>query len=296
MTTNNNPGNSILERVANRQNELSQTANALKAKLDGVRIACFSLSIGGASLAAIAGGLVNDAYRIYLTWPAAAMLAICTFMTARLLGRESAMLHVKARMASEALKREAFLNATSAPPYDDALTRDGLLNDALNTIEKNADGLGLYEKKATGFGSCPSGPLDAAGYISSRLESQIRYYKNSAEKLSKPSHFLHVAEFMLAGTAAVITAIAASVGKGSSFDMASLTAVITTLAGTVLAHLQAARYDELIVSYRATANRLANLKATSMLSATASDIAIAAEAIISSETKSWQALWLNEKT
>jgi len=295
VTTGNNPGSSILERVANRQKELSQTANTLKSKLDCVRIACFSLSIGGASLAAIAGGLVNDAYRTYLTWPAAAMLAICTFMTARLLGRESVMLHVKARMASEALKREAFLYATSAPPYDDALTRDRLLIDALDTIEINADGLGFYEKEATGSSSCPGGALDAAGYISSRLESQIRYYKNSAEKLSKPSRLLHGAEFMLAGTAAVITAIAASVGKGS-FDMASLTAVITTLAGTVLAHLQAVRYDELIVSYRATANRLANLKATSISSATAPDIATAAEEIISSETKSWQALWLKEKT
>jgi SMODS and SLOG-associating 2TM effector domain 1 len=123
----------------------------------------------------------------------------------------------------------------------------------------------------------------------------FRYYKNSAEKLSKPSRFLHSAEFVLAGTAAVITAIAASVGKGI-FDIASLTAVITTLAGTVLSHLQAVRFDELIVSYRATANRLANLKATSKSSATAPDIATAAEDIIASETNSWQALWLKEKT
>ncbi len=287
--------NSLIERIATRQSELSQTANALKAKLDHVRFACFALSIGGASLAAIASGLLNDTYRNYLIWPAAAMLAISAFMTERFLGRGSVTLHVKARMASEALKREAFLYATSAPPYDDAATQDELLRGALDTVEKNTDGLGLFEQTATGPGSCPRGPINVAGYIASRLDGQIRYYQNSADKLSKPSRLLHRAEFVLAGTAAVITAVAASVGKGS-FDMASLTAVITTLVGTVLAHLQAARYDEHIVSYRATSHRLANLKATAAPSATASDIATAAEEIISSETKSWQALWLKENS
>ena len=145
--------NSLLERVATRQSELSQTANALKARLDHVRFACFALSIGGASLAAIASGLPNDTYRNWLTWPAAAMLAISAFVTARILGRESVMLLVKARMASEALKREAFLYATSAPPYADAATQDGLLRGALDTIENKTDGLGLYELKATGPGS-----------------------------------------------------------------------------------------------------------------------------------------------
>ena len=91
------------------------------------------------------------------------------------------------------------------------------------------------------------------------MDAQIRYYGNSADKLAKPSRWLHRAEFVLAGLAAVITAVAANVGKGK-FDIAPLTAVLTTLAATLLAHLQAARYDENIVSFRATASRLANLQ------------------------------------
>jgi hypothetical protein len=284
----------VLERVADRQAELSETANALKSRLDQVRLVCFGLSIGGASLAAIAGGLPRDAYRSYLAWPAAAMLAVGAFVTARLLSRDSVALHVKARMASEALKREAFLYATSASPYQDAARRDERLMAALSTVEDNAKGLGLYERETTGKGSCPRGPLDAVGYAASRLDGEIRYYRCRAERLAKPSRLLHGAEFVLAGAAAVVTAIAAKAGKGN-FDVAALTAVITTLAGTVLAHVQAARYDEHIVSYRATAHRLENLKATTDPKATAAEIAQAAEEIIAAETRSWQALWLNAK-
>jgi hypothetical protein len=221
------------------------------------------------------------------------MLAIATYLTARILSKDSVALHVKARMASEVLKREAFLYATSAKPYDDTARRDGALKAALDTIEESAAGLGLQEQSAQGPGSCPREALDMTGYLSKRVDGQIGYYRKSAEKLIRPSRLLHMAEFVLAGAAAVIAAIAANMAKGS-FDIAALTAVITTLAGTVLAHLQAARYDEQIVSYRATANRLANLKATIPPGATVAEIAIAAEDIIAAETRSWQALWLKE--
>ena len=283
----------IIDRVADRQAQFSQTANVLKAKLDKVRLACFGLSVVGASFAAIAGGLTDDTYRPYLAWPAAAMLAIATYMTARVLSKDSVALHVKARMASEALKREAFLYVTSAKPYDDATKRDETLKAALDIIEQSAGGLGLHEQSASGPGSSPRAMLDMAGYLSKRVDGQIEYYRKSADRLIRPSRILHVAEFVLAGTAAVIAAIAANMAKGS-FDIAALTAVITTLAGTVLAHLLAARYDEQIVGFRATANRLANLKATLPASATAAEIAIAAEEIIAAETNSWQALWLKE--
>jgi DNA-binding transcriptional ArsR family regulator len=288
-------GFSISNHIADRQAGFSETANALKARLDKVRITCFGLSVGGATLAAVAGGLPNDTYRSYLAWPAAAMLAVGAFVTARLLSKDSVTLHIKARMASEALKREAFLYATGAKPYDVVAKRDDLLKLALDNVEKNAEGLGLYEQKAASLGSCPRESLNAAGYLAKRLDGQIGYYQKSAEKLTRPSRILHIAEFVLAGAAAVITAVAASVGKGS-FDLAALTAVITTLAGTVFAHLQAARYDELIISYRATAHRLANLRAVTAPSASAADIALAAEEVIASETNSWQALWLKEKS
>ncbi|WP_028717130.1 SLATT domain-containing protein [Paracoccus sp. J39] len=138
----------------------------------------------------------------------------------------------------------------------------------------------------------PPDALDRGGYLSTRLDGQIGYYKNAANRMIVPSRRLHGLEFVLA-LAAALTAIAA-IGKWIPFDLAALTAVFTTLSGTIIAHLQASRYDELILSYRATANRLSNLRATLNPDATAADIAAIAEEIIGAETRSWQASWLKE--
>ena len=284
---------SILERVADRQAEFSQTANALKERLTVVRWTCFGLSIAGAALAAIAGGLPTDDYRNYLAWPAAAALAISAFVTGRLLTKDAVALQVKARMAAEALKREAYLFATSAAPYDDPDPdkRDAQLEVALAEVTKNTLDIAKYKPKVIKAGSCPRGPLDRDGYTTKRLDGQINYYTKAANKLTAPSRALHVAEFTLAGVAAVITAVAAHIGKGN-FDIAPLTAVITTLAGTVLAHLAASRYDEQISSYRAAADRLSDVKATIKPGTTVAALAKATEEIVTNETQSWQAGWL----
>lgn len=283
----------ILNRVADRQAEFSETANHLKRRLDRARRTCFALSFLGAALAATAAGLPDtSSLHPWLAVPAALMLGIGAFLTLHLLGANSVALHVKARMASEALKREAWLFAVASPPYDEPEARSNELRQALDRIEVNAGGLGLYEQNAKGSGSCPRDAVDRDGYLTTRLDGQIGYYKKAADRMIVPSRRLHGLEFVLA-LAAALTAIAA-IGKWIPFDMAALTAVFTTLSGTIIAHLQASRYDELILSYRATANRLSNLQATLNLHATAADIAAIAEEIIGAETRSWQACWLKE--
>jgi hypothetical protein len=282
---------SILEHVGARQAEYSQTANALKERLTAVRWICFGLSIAGAALAAIAGGLPTDEYRTFLAWPAAAALAISAFVTGRLLTKDAVKLQVKARMAAEALKRETYLYATSAAPYDDPNKRDDQLATALTEVTKNTQDLANHKPKVIKPGSCPRGPLNLDEYTTARLDGQINYYTKTANKLTTPSRALHTAEFALAGLAAVITAIAAHMGKGK-FDIAPLTAVITTLAGTVLAHLAATRYDEQISSYRAAADRLSDLKAMMKPGTTVAELAKATEEIVTNETQSWQAGWL----
>jgi hypothetical protein len=47
-----------------------------------------------------------------------------------------------------------------------------------------------------------------------------------------------------------------SVVWGVTFDLAALTGVLITIAGAVLAHIEAQRYDFLVMTYRATARRL----------------------------------------
>ena len=43
-------------------------------------------------------------------------------------------------------------------------------------------------------------------------------------------------------------------------DLAALTAVLTTLGGAILAHVEASRYDFLVMTYRATGRRLQDRK------------------------------------
>jgi len=99
--------------------------------------------------------------------------------------------------------------------------------------------------------------------------------------------------------ATIITANVGVAGKepfGIKFDFAALTAVLTTIAGAVLAHSEATRCDFLVMTYRATAKRLsaemANTGDVNALSAEQwSEFVNRCEAIISDENTSWAAKW-----
>jgi hypothetical protein len=72
-------------------------------------------------------------------------------------------------------------------------------------------------------------------------------------------------EFGLALAATLITAIASVTGKSTHifnihFDIAAMTAVLTTVAGAVLAHAEASRFDIRVTTYLATARRLEDRK------------------------------------
>ena len=283
----------ILGQVANRQAVLSTTANSLKSRLDITRQACFALSIVGATMAAVASGLTGEEYRTYLIWPATGMLALSTFLSSRLLGQNSVAMHVKARLASESLKREAYLYATRSEAYRDTNGRERCLFEKLTEIDAYVGALARSERNATSRGGCPREFLDLNQYISERIEKQIKYYRKSADKMNRVSRMLHGLEFALAASAAIVTAVAAVSDKGG-FDVAALTAVVTTLTGIVMTHLHASRYDGQTSTYRVTANRLEAYKATINSTVAVSNIAERVEEILANETQSWQTIWLDK--
>ena len=110
---------------------------------------------------------------------------------------------------------------------------------------------------------------------------------------------LRWAEFSLALAATIITAMVGVAGKelfGLKFDFVALTAVLTTIAGAVLAHIEASRSEFLVMIYRATARRLsaelAKIGDVNVLSQDDwSDIVNRCEAIIAEENTSWAAKW-----
>jgi hypothetical protein len=292
-----------LDTIADQQAGWSVTANDLKKVVDQARWTVFGLSALGALLATIAsqmgGGkgappapLTSDP-RTWVAIAGAACLAAATFYTQRLLGQERVTGWVRARAISEALKREAYKFAAGAAPYDKA-NADALLDSERQKIEADGDDLLGSLAANPGKGSVPRARLTPQDYVEKRVKGQIKYYNGHADEYRTMAIWLRRAEFCLALAATLITAVASVTGKtmpllGVPFDIAAVTAVLTTVAGAVLAHVEASRFDYLVTTYRATARRLEdrNGGAHEPTSAFVNDC----ETIIATENMSWIAKW-----
>jgi hypothetical protein len=84
--------------------------------------------------------------------------------------------------------------------------------------------------------------------------------------------------------------------EGFQFDLAALTAVLTTLGALVLARIEALRYDFLVSTFRATARRLedalSDVKALPPApSPEWSAFVERCKSIIAAENSSWAARW-----
>lgn len=288
----------VLAETADRQSLWSRTANVLKRRVEIARWVTFAFSILGALLAAIASQL-NDPPRMYFALAGAALLAVVSFVTSTFLGGDITN-WLRARTASEALKREAYKYATSVTPYDDPLKRDAALNMERDRIERDVEDLLTSAVSSAKAGSAPRDKLSRDEYLAGRVRAQIdRYYLPRADANKKIAVSLRWAQFSLAMAATIITANVGVAGKepfGIKFDFAALTAVLTTIAGAVLAHSEATRCDFLVMTYRATAKRLsaemANTGDVNALSAEQwSEFVNRCEAIISDENTSWAAKW-----
>jgi hypothetical protein len=288
-----------LAETADRQSLWSSTASALKKRVEIARWATFAFSILGALLAAIASQL-NDPPRMYFATAGAVLLAVLSFVKSRLLGGLQVTNWARARTASEALKREAYKYAASVTPYDDPLKSDPALNTERERIERDVDDLLTLAVSIAKGGSAPRGKLSRDDYVAGRVREQIdRYFLPKANANKRIAVTLRWAEFGLALAATIITAMVGVAGKelfGIKFDFVALTAVLTTIAGAVLAHIEATRCDFLVMIYRATARRLsaemANIGDVNALSAEQwSQFVNRCEAIISDENTSWAAKW-----
>jgi hypothetical protein len=105
-------------------------------------------------------------------------------------------------------------------------------------------------------------------------------------------------------TAPTITALAGVVGRlpivaGIRFDLAALTAVLTTIGGAVLAHIEVSRYQHLVTSYLTIARRLENaaeeFDSAKVDRQTWSDYVNGCEDIIACENSPWMARWPNRE-
>jgi hypothetical protein len=303
-------GTAGLEHVANRAAEWSATADALKSRLETARKWVFGLSIGGALLAAVASQVPEAAAGMHpkthavVAMSAALLLAIGTFMTQRFLGASATQRWTRARAASEALKREAFRFAAGAEPYEDPASADAKLQVERDRIEKDLDDLVGSQVPATRPGSSPRERIAPPDYRKKRLVAQAQgFYRPKAETYRQTADRLKKVEFCLAAAATVVTVIAGATGRAVfgdwPFDLAALTAVLTTVSGAILAHIEASRLEHLIATYLATARRLEAQDLHFEAAAAAgggewSRFVNQCEDIIAAENNSWVAKWTTE--
>jgi SMODS and SLOG-associating 2TM effector domain 1/Protein of unknown function (DUF4231) len=289
-----------LTETADRQSLWSKTAGTLKSEVDVARWSTFLLSILGALLATIASQLDQPQLRLYVAIAGAIVLAIMSFLTARLLSGAHVTNWVRTRAASEALKRAAYTRAAGAAPYNDPLTRDAQLNKERNRIEEEIDDLTGLQVPTKEPGSSPRADLTRDEYATQRVRVQIdEYYLPQAKAYQRMAKNLRLIELVLSLFATIITAVVGVAGKealGFKFDFVAITAVLTTVAGAILAHIEASRYDFLVTTYRATARRLTNeLTEANNLNAMSpadwSAFVDRCETIISEENANWVAKW-----
>jgi hypothetical protein len=299
-----------LDYLATRAAAWSQTADELKRRLDRARWFVLGSGILGALVAAVASQIqLPDAGRsiahALLTGLGAALLAIGAFISSRLLRDSEVQSWVRARAAAEALKREAFKYATGASPYDSG-DADSTLDKERSRIEGDLDDLADRESLPARQGSSPRAMLSPDQYREKRIRSQIHeFYRPKALAYGKLATRLRLTEFWLALAAAIITALSGALGKlavfgGVSFDPAALTAVLTTVGGAILAHIEASRYQHLVTSYLATARRLEEVDTTFAAASSDpkawSEFVNRCEDIIGAENNSWVARWTKPGT
>jgi hypothetical protein len=205
--------------------------------------------------------------------------------------------------AAEALKREAFKFAASAAPYDNSQTASTLLDQEREKIETDIDDLDERFKVAQRPGSSPRQSLTRQEYQQKRMLDQINgFYRPKAETFRQTSRRLRVVEFALTLAATLITAVAGALGGKTAslpFDVAALTAVLTTISGAILAHIEAQKYDYLVATYLATARRLEDQNSKFPDDhASAQDWSAfvnRCEDIIASENSSWISKWTKQQ-
>jgi len=296
----------LLDHVATRAAGWSATADRLKSRLERARWTAFGFSIGGALLAALASQMPDASNaRTWLARISALLLAYATFVSARFLGAIATQDWVRARAASEALKREAFRFATQAAPYDDTATAEAVLDKERAAIEDDVDDLLGQLVAPIRPASAPRQPLDPAGYRAQRVRAQAAgFYRPRAAKYQGLATRLKRMEFLLALAASLVTVLAGvggqrlSLGGGISFDPAALTAVLTTVGAAILAHIEASRYEHLVVTYLASARRLEDqdlrFDADSGRRDAWSAFVNTCEDIIAAENLSWVAKWTGD--
>ena len=278
-----------LTLVARDQRRWSLTANGLKASTGQARRMVLSLAIAGAALETWGAQIHSRQVGLALAlgYAGAAVLAISAVIRQWRLGHERTQAWIVARSGAESFKREMYLFRTGTGPYASVNAADSLLNRRDEILSK-LQPFQKYRVEPDSESGAP-GLLDAKGYLQERINGprgQIQFFSDRANQYSRTQHLLNGGEFILALIGASLGAALTITGKQA---YGAWVAVITTVSGALAAHAVAQRYEQLTVSYRATADRLEGIVArwSAKNIASLADLAEPCEAVLLEENQGW---------
>jgi len=147
----------------------------------------------------------------------------------------------------------------------------------------------------------PPPALDLAGYVRERVEAQMEhYYRPRSAELARSATRWRTGLAVLLFAGSGLSALAAVV---PTWGLGAWVAVLTTMAGAIGAHVEAAKFDNLVISYRSTLGRLTALRdewcdslaERALTPAEAADFVDRCEDAISVENQAWMAEWAEDQ-
>jgi hypothetical protein len=282
----------------------SATASRLKRRIERARSWILGLVIAGAVLETLAGQLAGaGGTSLAASRMAAAAGAIAIALAGALQARSRSAQNVtrwtRARSASEALKEQVFRYLTCTGAYQ-APEPEAALREAVNDIIDKVRDLEALAATVQVPSREPPVALDLDSYVNARVEEQIDgYYRPRAKELAARRDTWRRAQTTLLFIGAALSALVAFLPNAG---LANWVAVLTTVAGAFAAHIEAARYDYLVVGYRSTARRLEALRdewrdalsRRSLSPDERTDFVNRCEEAISVENQAWMAEWARD--
>jgi SMODS and SLOG-associating 2TM effector domain 1/Protein of unknown function (DUF4231) len=276
------------------QRQWSRTASSLKRGIIFWRSTALAFAILGAVLATAATQVgLKSGLGQGLSLASAVALAVVPVIRQVKLSKDGIETWTRARSASEGLKAEVYLYLSRTPPYDGA-DRDTQLTNHADGIRHDVDDLAGYTLGLPDADKPLPTVKDVDSYLAMRVQPQIdEYYRPGAAEQQRRLTLFRRIEFTLSLLAALLSAIAAVTHIGG---VSAWVAVITTVGAAITAHIAAARYEHLVVSYLATARQLQTLLrnwryGTDTSAAAAAALIRDCESVISRENESWMAAW-----
>lgn len=297
--------NTALKYIWGQYRTWDSTSVALKNRLVRWRDIVLGLSIGGAVLGTLSQQI--DGWRIAAlpTWLAAtlgvlsgAALGLAAYFTKEVLSPEPEAAAVRTRSAAEAFKREAYLLATGVPPYADAATADGLLDKA-KQIRSSVENIApVAISSAQQQDGMPPVGMSVDDYVKQRVDQQVDEYYLPQKRINAQKLALGRRISFVLGAIAVLLGL----WSARSASVAGWVAVIGTITAAIAARQYAGRYQFLIVSYQATADRLQWIKTKWELEGRSQPgddaknvFIVAAEDAIATENTAWMAEWTKKQ-